>query len=163
TQTAAVLQMGAPQAVTIFNTTTGAVLQTYSYNGNKNGSTTGITYTSDGLHLLFSQDQDSSYNSYVSIVNVDPTSGLITGNFGQVNLPLDATNISVPGIPVPVPVLNTANCTQTVTMPVTGFTMSAPLGTTGSLAIPCGIPDSFISNFEYSPTGKVNTSYPTSI
>ena len=30
THTAAVLQMGAPQAVTIFNTQTGAVLQTYS-------------------------------------------------------------------------------------------------------------------------------------
>jgi len=42
TNTAAVLQMGAPQAVTIFNTQTGAVLQTYSYAGNKNGSTTGI-------------------------------------------------------------------------------------------------------------------------
>jgi YVTN family beta-propeller protein len=164
THTAAVLQMGAPQAVTIFNTQTGAVLQTYNYDSNKNGSTTGITYTSDGLHLLFSQDQDSIYNSYVSIVNVDPTTGLITGNVAQVNVPLDATNVSVPGIPVPVPKLNTVTCTQTVTMPVTGVTLPAPVGTTGSLAIPCGIPYSFVDNFEYNaPYYTVNTSYPTGI
>jgi YVTN family beta-propeller protein len=164
THTAAVLQMGAPQAVTIFNTQTGAILQTYKYGSNKNGSTTGITYTSDGLHLLFSQDQDSIYNSYVSIVNVSPTTGLITGNVAQVNVPLDATNISVSGIPVPVPQLNTVTCTQTVTMPVTRVTLPAPVGTTGSLAIPCGIPDSFVSNFEYNaPSYTVNTSYPTGI
>ncbi len=175
TQTAAVLQMGAPQAVSIFctsvtgctnangNYSLGEVMQTYSYNGNKNGSTTGITYTSDGMHLLFSQDQDSSYNSYVSIVNVDPKTGLITGNVAQVPVLLDATDISVPGIPAPVPQLNTANCTQAVTMPVTGVTLPAPVGTTGSLAIPCGIPYTFVDNFEYSPTGTVNTSYPTSI
>ena len=175
TQTAAVLQMGAPQAVSIFctsvtgctnangNYSLGEVMQTYSYNGNKNGSTTGITYTSDGMHLLFSQDQDSSYNSYVSIVNLDPKTGLITGNVAQVPVLLDATDISVPGIPAPVPQLNTANCTQAVTMPVTGVTLPAPVGTTGSLAIPCGIPYTFVDNFEYSPTGTVNTSYPTSI
>src|SRR5580704_8240628 len=51
--TAAVLQMGAPQAVTIFNTQTGAVLQTYKPFGTKNGSATGIVYTSDGKYLLF--------------------------------------------------------------------------------------------------------------
>jgi YVTN family beta-propeller protein len=164
THTAAVLQMGAPQAVTIFNTETGAVLQTYSYDGNKNGSTSGITYTSDGLHLLFSQDQDSIYNSYVAIVNVDPGTGLITGNVAKVNVPLDATNITVSGIPVPVPHLNTVTCTQTVTMPVTGVILPAPVGTTGSLAIPCGIPYSFVDNFEYNaPYYTVNTSYPTGI
>jgi len=175
THTAAVLQMGAPQAVSIFCTsatgctnangsyTQGEVLQTYSYNGNKNGSTTGITYTPDGLHLLFSQDQDSNYNSWVAIVNVDPTSGLITGNVAQVNVPLDATNISVQGIPVAVPVLNTANCTQSVTMPVTNVSLPAPVGTTGSLAIPCGIPYTFVDNFEYTSNGQVNTSYPTGI
>ena len=57
--TAAVLQMGAPQAVTIFNTQTGAVLQTYTPsagNDDPDGSTTGITYTPDGKYLLFSQD-----------------------------------------------------------------------------------------------------------
>jgi YVTN family beta-propeller protein len=169
THTAAVLQMGAPQAVTIFNTQTGAVLQKYSYAGNSNGSSTGITYTSDGLHLLFSQDQDYYYNSYVAIVNVDPKSGLITGNVTQVKVPLDATNISVPGIPVPVPVLNTVTCTQQITLPyspapATPIKISAPVGTTGSLAIPCGIPYSFVDNFEYNPPYyTVNTSYPTGI
>jgi hypothetical protein len=57
THTAAVLQMGAPQSVTVFNTQTGAVLQNYKPPlGNSSGSTTGITYTQDGLHLVFSQD-----------------------------------------------------------------------------------------------------------
>ena len=164
TNTAAVLQMGAPQAVTIFNTQTGAVLQTYSYAGNKNGSTTGISYTPDGLHLLFSQDQDYYYNSYVSIVDVNPTTGLITGNLTQVNVPLDATNITVSGVPVPVPQLNSVTCNQTVTMPLTGVTFSAPVGTTGSVAIPCGVPVSFIDNFAYNaPTYTVPTSYPTGI
>src|SRR5580700_5661179 len=54
--TAAVLQMGAPQSVTVFNTQTGAVLQTYKPFGTKNGSSNGIAYTPDGSHLLFSQD-----------------------------------------------------------------------------------------------------------
>jgi YVTN family beta-propeller protein len=162
--TAAVLQMGAPQAVTIFDTETGAILQTYSYAGNKNGSTTGITYTSDGKYLLFSQDQDSHYNSYVAIVNVSPTTGLITGPLAKVEVSLDATNVTVPGIPAPAPLLNTVTCTQTVTMPVTGVTMSAPVGTTGSLAIPCGIPYSWVDNFEYNaPSYTVNTAYPTGI
>src|SRR5277367_6090850 len=59
THTAAVLQMGAPQAVTIFNTQTGAILQTYktpytnasgTASFDASGSNTGITYTPDGLH-----------------------------------------------------------------------------------------------------------------
>ena len=44
--TAAVLQMGAPQPVTIFNTQTGAVLQLYKPFGSKSGSTTGIACNS---------------------------------------------------------------------------------------------------------------------
>jgi YVTN family beta-propeller protein len=172
--TAAVLQMSAPQAVSIICVASagcdsgtyaqGAVMQTYSYSGNKNGSTKGIAYTSDGLHLLFSQDQDNNYNSWVSIVDVSPTTGLITGNYAQVNVPLDATYTNfIPGYP-PFPVLNTVSCAQTVTMPVTNVVMSAPLGTTGSLAIPCGIPYSFVDNFEYNyPSYTVNTSYPTDI
>jgi YVTN family beta-propeller protein len=170
--TAAVLQMSAPQAVSIIcvaaagcgTSPQGAVLQTWSYSGNKAGSTKGIAYTSDGLHLLFSQDQDYYYNSWVSIVDLNPATGLITGNYAQVSVPLDATNVTVPGIPVPVPVLNTVSCTQTVTMPVTGVTLPGPVGTTGSLAIPCGIPYSFVDNFEYNaPYYTVNTSYPTDI
>ena len=173
--TAAVLQMSAPQAVSIFcvaaagctnnlgSFTQGQVMQTWSYNGNKAGSTKGIAYTSDGKYLLFSQDQDSIYNSWVSIVNVSPATGLITGNHAQVEVPLDASYLPVAGFPVPVAVLNTVNCTQTVTMPVTGVTMPAPVGTTGSLAIPCGVPYSWVDNFEYTSDYQVNTSYPTSI
>ena len=173
--TAAVLQMSAPQAVSIFcvaaagctnnlgSFTQGQVMQTWSYSGNKAGSTKGIAYTSDGKYLLFSQDQDSKYNSWVSIVNVSPATGLITGNNAQVEVPLDASYLTVAGFPVPVAVLNTVNCTQTVTMPVTGVTMPAPVGTTGSLAIPCGVPYSWVDNFEYTSDYQVNTSYPTSI
>ena len=173
--TAAVLQMSAPQAVSIFcvaaagctnnlgSFAQGQVMQTWSYNGNKNGSTKGIAYTSDGLHLLFSQDQDSVYNSWVSIVNVSPATGLITGNHAQVEVPLDASYLTIAGFPVPVAVLNTVNCTQTVTMPVTGVVTPSPVGTTGSLAIPCGIPYSWVDNFEYTSNYQVNTSYPTSI
>jgi YVTN family beta-propeller protein len=134
--TAAVLQMGAPQPVTIFNTQTGAVLQNFTYSGSRTGSATGITYTSDGLHLLFSQD-----SGYVVYVNVDPGTGLITSNIARINVPLDATITAVPGFGNE-PVLNTVNCTQTVTMPGTGVVISSPVGTTGSYAIPCGIPES---------------------
>ena len=175
--TAAVLQMSAPQAVSIFCVAAagctnnlpgspfaqGAVMQTWSYNGNKNGSTKGIAYTSDGLRLLFSQDQDSKYNSWVSIVNINPATGLITGNNAQVEVPLDASYVNVAGFPVPVATLNTVNCTQTVTMPVTGIVTPSPVGTTGSLAIPCGVPYSWVDNFEYTSDFQVNTSYPTSI
>ena len=63
THTAAVLQMGAPQAVTVFNTQTGAVLQTYTPaigGKDSDGSNLGIAYTPDGKYLLFSQDGNSS-------------------------------------------------------------------------------------------------------
>ena len=86
THTAAVLQMGGPQAVTIFNTQTGAVLQTYSTpylsgtqtKNDSTGSSNGITYTPDGLHLLFSQD-----SSHVTIASVDPNTGMITSTGGS--------------------------------------------------------------------------------
>jgi YVTN family beta-propeller protein len=171
--TAAVLQMGAPQAVSIIcvaaagcdsgTYTQGQVMQTYNYSGNKNGSTKGVAYTSDGLHLLFSQDQDNAYNSWVSIVDVSPTTGLITSNYAQVNVPLAATYTTVSGFPVPVPELNTVSCPQSVTMPVLNTILPAPVGTTGSLAVPCGIPLSWVDNFEYTQNGQVNTSYPTDI
>ena len=172
--TAAVLQMSAPQAVSIICVaaagcnsgafTQGQVMQTWTYNGAKAGSTKGITYTSDGLHLLYSQDQDSIDDSWVNVLNVSPATGLITGNDAHIYVALDATNVNlVPGYP-PFPVLNTVTCTQSVTMPVTGITLPYPVGTTGSLAIPCGIPYSFVDNFEYNgPSYTVNTSYPTDI
>ena len=95
THTAAVLQMGAPQAVTIFNTQTGAVLQTYSAaaSTDSDGSTLGITYTPDGKYLLFSQDGNSFYGTlkqgaFVAIANVNPTTGLLS-NYAQVTVPMD--------------------------------------------------------------------------
>src|ERR1700760_3140237 len=65
--TAAVLQMGAPQAVTVFNTQTGSVLQTYSPAAGKDhdGSSNGIAYTPDGKYLLFSQDGGSGSGSFI--------------------------------------------------------------------------------------------------
>jgi YVTN family beta-propeller protein len=125
--TAAVLQMGAPQAVTIFNTQTGTVLQTYTPFGTKNGSSTGITYTRDGKHLLFSQDSQPS--SYVAIANVSPT-GLLT----------DDVRVSVP--------MNLSN--------ITCFPNSPP-GTTGSSAVPCGqtlAATSYPTGIAISPDGK---------
>src|SRR5579871_5130254 len=139
--TAAVLQMGAPQAVTIFNTKTGAVLQNVKYGTSTTVSANGIAYTSDGLHLLFSQD-----NGFVGYVNVDPTSGQVTTDVARISLPLDATDVSFPGFGNE-PLINTANCTQTVTMPGTNVEIPGPVGTTGSIAIPCGIPVSGTSSY----------------
>ena len=142
THTAAVLQMGAPQAVTIFNTQTGAIVQNFAYSGSKTGSATGIAYTSDGLHLLFSQD-----SGYVAYVSVDPGTGMITSNVARISLPLDATIVSFPAFGASEPVLNSANCNQTVTMPGTGVTISSPVGTSGSYAIPCGVPYSGTTSY----------------
>ena len=116
--TAAVLQMGAPQAVTVFNTQTGAVLQTYSANAghDRDGSNTGITYTADGKYLLFSQDGASRTGSFVGIASVSAT-GLLS-DYAHVNVPLD---------------VNAAGYLTTVTC----FPTSVP-GTTGSSVIPCG-------------------------
>jgi YVTN family beta-propeller protein len=139
--TAAVLQMGAPQAVTIFNTQTGAVLQNVKYGTSATGSATGIAYTSDGLHLLFSQD-----SGFVAYVNVASTTGLVTTDVARITLPLDATEVSIPGIGNE-PLLNTANCTQTVTMPGTNVEIPGPVGSTGSIAVPCGIPISGTSSY----------------
>ena len=107
--------MGAPQAVTVFNTQTGAVLQTSDPFGNKSGTSTGITYTPDGLYLLFSQDGGTG--SYVAIASVDPTTGLLS----------DYAHISVPMA------VNAGGYLTTVTC----FANSPP-GTTGSAEIPCG-------------------------
>jgi YVTN family beta-propeller protein len=143
THTAAVLQMGAPQAVTIFNTKTGAVLQNYKYNGSSStGSATGIAYTSDGMHLLFSQD-----NGFVAYVNVNPGTGMITSAVARISLPLDANIVNFPAFGASEPVLNSANCTQTVTLPGTKIAISGPVGTTGSYAIPCGIPYSGTTSY----------------
>jgi YVTN family beta-propeller protein len=135
--TAAVLQMGAPQAVTIFNTRTGTVLQTYSAAAGKDrdGSNTGITYTSDGKYLLFSQDGGSGTGSYVGIASVNPTTGLLS-DYAHVSVPMDVNSAGV---------LTTVTC----------FPSSVP-GTTGSAEIPCGQTYSINSD-------GVHTSYPLGI
>jgi YVTN family beta-propeller protein len=137
THTAAVLQMGAPQAVTIFNTQTGAVLQTYSPAGgtDSDGSHNGIAYTPDGLHLLFSQDGNYGPSSYVAIANVNLTTGLLS-DYAQVNVPID---VNVAGI------LTNVTCFP-----------NSPGGTTGSFNIPCGYPYSIFSDATF-------TSYPLGI
>jgi len=150
THTAAVLQMGAPQAVTIFNTQTGAVLQNYSapYKSasssgtDSDGSTTGITYTPDGLHLLFSQDGNYGPGSYVTIASVDPKTGLITSTGGSNPLPVQVS--------VPLDVDSTGRLTNVTCFP------NSPGGTSGSFNIPCGYPVSIFSDDTY-------TSYPMGI
>jgi YVTN family beta-propeller protein len=149
THTAAVLQMG-PQAVTIFNTQTGAVLQAYStpyLSGGKtltdsDGSHNGIAYTPDGLHLLFSQDGNNGPGSYVTIASVDPNTGLITSTGGSAPYP---TQVSVPIDVDSNGVLKTVTCFY-----------NSPPGTTGSDGIPCGKTVSIVSN-------DTKTSYPMGI
>ncbi len=141
THTAAVLQMGAPQAVTVFNTQTGAILQTYNPFGNKSGTSTGITYTPNGLYLLFSQD--GGYGpAYVAMASVDPTTGLLS-DYAHISVPLD---------------VNAGGYLTTVTC----FANSPP-GTTGSAEIPCGqtvsltgdgAPTSYPLGIAISPDGK---------
>jgi YVTN family beta-propeller protein len=145
TRTAAVLQMGGPQAVTIFNTLTGAVLQTFStpyMSGSQSktdssGSHAGITYTPDGLHLLFSQD-----SSHVTIASVDPSTGMITSTGGSGAYPTQ--------VAVPIDVDSNGKLTT-----VTCF-YNSPSGTTGSAEIPCGKTVSIVSN-------GAHTSYPMGV
>jgi YVTN family beta-propeller protein len=145
THTAAVLQMGGPQAVTIFNTLTGGVLQTFSTpyvsglqtKNDSSGSHNGIAYTPDGLHLLFSQD-----SSHVTIASVDPTTGKITSTGGSGSYP---TQVAVPMDVDSNGVLKTVTCF-----------FNSPPGTTGSAAIPCGQTVSIVSD-------GTHTSYPMGI
>src|SRR5208337_3542781 len=128
THTAAVLQMGAPQAVTVYNTQTGAIMQNYKPFGAKSGSSTGITYTPNGQYLLFSQD--GGYGpAYVAIASVN-AQGLLS-NYAEVSVPLD---VNAGGY------LTTVTCytygppyNSTKTPP-----SGSPPGTTGSVIIPCG-------------------------
>ena len=142
THTAAVLQMSAPQAVSIFDTRTGAVLQTYSAaaSTDSDGSNLGITYTPDGKYLLFSQDGNSFYGTlqqgaFVAIAKVDPTTGLLS-DYAQVPVPMA---VNAEGY------LNNVTCFP-----------NSPGGTNGSFNIPCGFSVSMFSD-------AVLTSYPTGI
>src|SRR5208283_5078840 len=58
--TAAVLTLGASEAVEVFDTNTGVVLQDYLTLGqDSSGSYSGITYSADGKYLVFSQDSSN--------------------------------------------------------------------------------------------------------
>jgi len=144
TPTAAVLQMGAPQSVTVFNTQTGAIVQTFSPPlGNQSGSTTGITYSPNGAYLVFSQD--GGYGpAYVSIASVNLATGMLS-NYAQVSVPLDVNGGGY---------LTTVSCYpyNAAATPPSG----SPPGTTGSIAIPCGQTVSLVSD-------GAPTSYPMGI
>lgn len=88
THTAAVLTLGASEAVEVFDTNTGVVLQNYTTLGrDSSGSYSGIAYSADGKHLLFSQD-----SSNVTIADVTPE-GLLEDNT-QVSVPPNNSLIS---------------------------------------------------------------------
>ncbi|MDX6457332.1 MAG: hypothetical protein QOE55_1029 [Acidobacteriaceae bacterium] len=85
--TAAVLTLGATQAVEVFDTVTGDVLQNYiAFGSDPSGSYSGITYSPDGKYLIFSQD-----SSNVTIANVS-AEGLLTDN-AQVSVPPNSSFI----------------------------------------------------------------------
>jgi YVTN family beta-propeller protein len=87
THTAAVLTLGATQAVEVFDTRTGDVLQNYiPFGSDAHGSYSGIAYSPDGKYLVFSQD-----SSNVTIANVS-AEGLLTDN-AQVSVPPNKTFI----------------------------------------------------------------------
>jgi YVTN family beta-propeller protein len=79
--TAAVLTLGAAEAVEVFDTNTGAVMQIYTALGSdSSGSYNGIAYSADGKYLVFSQD-----SSHVAIAKVT-ANGLLEDN-AQVSVP----------------------------------------------------------------------------
>ncbi|HVR27521.1 MAG TPA: bifunctional YncE family protein/alkaline phosphatase family protein [Candidatus Polarisedimenticolia bacterium] len=79
--TAAVLTMGATQAVEVFDTNTGVVLQDYLTLGeDSSGSYSGIAYSANGQYLVFSQD-----SSHVTIAKVT-SEGLLEDD-AQVSVP----------------------------------------------------------------------------
>ena len=87
THTAAVLTMGATQAVEVFDTRTGDVLQNYiAFGSDASGSYSGISYSADGKYLVFSQD-----SSNVTIANVS-AEGLLSDD-AQVSVPPNSTFI----------------------------------------------------------------------
>jgi YVTN family beta-propeller protein len=86
--TAAVLTLGASEAVEVFDTRTGDVLQNYiAFGQDPSGSYSGITYSADGKYLVFSQD-----SSNVTIANVSKD-GLLSDN-AQVSVPPDSSFIT---------------------------------------------------------------------
>jgi YVTN family beta-propeller protein len=81
THTAAVLTLGASEAVEVIDINTGVVLQNYMALGqDSSGSYSGIAYSADGRYLVFSQD-----SSNVTIAKVD-AEGLLEDD-AQVSVP----------------------------------------------------------------------------
>jgi YVTN family beta-propeller protein len=81
THTAAVLTLGAAEAVEVFDTNTGVVLQNYlTFGVDPSGSYSGIAYSADGTHLVFSQD-----SSNVTVANVS-AEGLLEDD-AQISVP----------------------------------------------------------------------------
>ena len=78
--TAAVLTMGATQAVEVFDTVTGDILQEYLPFQDSSGSYSGIAYSADGKYLMFSQD-----SSNIALAQVGAT-GLLT-DYAHVSVP----------------------------------------------------------------------------
>ena len=86
--TAAVLTLGSDQAVEVFDTVSGEVLQDYSpFGADPSGSYSGITYSADGNYLVFSQD-----SSHVSIAKVS-SDGLLS-DYSKVSVPPDNSFIT---------------------------------------------------------------------
>ncbi|HVV45396.1 MAG TPA: hypothetical protein VHC72_09320 [Bryobacteraceae bacterium] len=81
THTGAVLLMGSPQPIIVFDSASGQVLQRFTPSSmkgtepvpSKAGSFTGITYSADGRSLFFSQD-----DNHVVVTKVDSKTGLLT-------------------------------------------------------------------------------------
>ena len=94
---AAVLLMGAAQAVQVIDLASGKVVQNYSPFGDSDGSFTGIAFTPDGSKLLFSQDE-----SNLAIAKVNPSSGLLS-DYEQLAVPPSQAYIKCAGITVGVP------------------------------------------------------------
>jgi YVTN family beta-propeller protein len=160
--TAAVLQMGAPQSVSIFcvavagcdggTYTQGQVMQNYIPAKTNSGSSMGITYTPNGAYLLFSQDGDYG-PAYVGMASVSST-GLLS-NYADIGVSLDVNSGGY-----------LTNVTCYPYNPMKNPPSGSPPGTTGSIEIPCGQTVSLVSDgaptaypmgIAVSPTG--NTAY----
>ncbi len=88
THTAAVLTLGASQAVEVFDTNTGDLLQDYvALGSDPRGSFNGIAYSADGQYLVFSQD---SSNVTIAKVTAD---GLLQDD-AQISVPPNNSFIS---------------------------------------------------------------------
>ncbi len=114
THTAAVLTLGADEAVEVFDTNTGVVLQDYMALGqDSSGSYSGITYSADGKYLVFSQDSSNVTIAKVTDeglleddaqVSVPPNNSYITcfpnspiGDYGRPCGTFYSTGTSYPG------------------------------------------------------------------